>query len=423
MKRKYLFEGPQVINNLDKAIEIINTQWSSPDDYWYVKILQRKKDNDNVVDDEGRSIFVNGSAWVDGDKDDNRIGYVVVKGNTKEEAINSLLNATVTIFDSWVDFVGNKHISSNDGNIGSIIEVCRAFNARAYMSSYKRSFDSFRNREPKKSGMMPGAILGLAGKTDPSSRERVFDHLTNHQRIGSNPYYLIDCDDESENVQTQILDFLKNDYNIEPLQSYKTHNGVHFLVDLSKAIRKKDNMPVKNTTVMNEFAGEINYYLKTLYGNETKVRKGDKRGQENPAELEHDRPIILFSEVGIEGRNVEHPEWQKYRNYPMGEFRTAPDSDVKPAKQRQKKVKASNKITFMLPISKDGKANGYFKCDGSSKDLVINALKERFPKMPIDRIISLAGNDKFYVTESLNTRDIIKGVIMEFIEKINYGIL
>ena len=417
----FLIEGVETINNLDAAVNIIQTQWSSPDDYWYVKILQRQKDNDKVVDDEGNPIFVNDKPWLDGDASDNRIGYAIIKGNTMEEAVNSLLNATITIFDSWIDFIGTKHVSSNDGNIGAIIEVCRAFNARAYMSSYKRSFDSFKDREPKKTGVMPSAILSLAGKTDPSSRERVFDHLTNHQRIGSNPYYLVDCDDEDENIHNKVLSFLKTDYNIKPLNIYHTHNGIHFLIDLSKAVRQKDNVAVTNVTVMNDFANEINYYFKTLYGNEAKIRKGTKRKQENPIELEHDKPIILYSEVGIQGRNVAHPEWQTYRNYPNKESRIG--KSVKTSSPKSKVVKATKKVKsapkqmFVLNLTnKDGKTN-VFKCDASSKESVINALKERFPKWPDSIIMNHVNNKSNYVMESKTIKTIISEVLNEFIKR------
>lgn len=418
---RFLVEGVERINNLETAIKIIETQWSSPDDYWYVKIIQRKKDNNNVVDDEGRQIFVNGKAWLDGDKYDNRIGYVIVKGNTMEEAVNSLLNATVTIFDSWVDFIGNKHVSSNNGNIGAIIDVCRAFNARAYMSSYKRSYDSFKNREPKKTGVMPSVILGLAGKTDPSSRERVFDHLTNHQKIRSNPYYLVDCDDEDEGTQNKVLSFLEKEYNIKPLNVYHTHNGIHFLIDLSKAVRQRDNTSVTTTTVMDTFAKEINYYLKSLYGNETKIRKSTKKGQENPIELEHDKPIILYSEVGVQGRNIAHPEWQKYRNYPNKELRTVKRTKKQPPKntipKNTKKNNNSHGSIFTLKIkNKDGKTS-VFKCDASSKEDVIAALRRKFPNWSDNTIMRHVGNPDNYITEGRLMKKIITEVINEFMIK------
>ena len=410
MRNKYLIEGVEAINNLDIAINIIKTQWNSPDDYWYVKILQRQKDNSNVIDDEGNSIFTNGSPWLDGDKHDNRIGYAIIKGNTKEEAINSLLNATVTIFDSWIDFIGKKYIANNDGNIGAIIQVCRAFNARAYMTSYKRSFNSFKDREPKKNGVMPNAILNLAGKTDPSSRERVFDHLTNHQRIGSNPYYLIDCDDEDEKIHNKVLTFLETKYNIRPLNVYRTHNGIHFLIDLSKAVRQEDNVPVTSVTIMNTFANEINHYFKTLYGNEAKIRKGTKREQENPIELEHDKPIILYSEVGVKGRNIAHPEWQTYRKYPNRELRTNTPS------KRVNKPKRVPKPMFVLKLS-NGNKTSVFKCDASSKESVFAALKERFPKWPDAVIMKHLNNDNNYVMEARTIKSIVNEVLNEFLKK------
>ena len=318
MRKKMLLEGPQIVNNLDLAIRIIKNQWESPDDYWYVKIIQRNKDNSNVVDRDGKSIFSKkGKTWLDGRNNENKIGYVVVKGETVNDAIDSLINPKVTIFDSWVDFIGQKVIQSNDNKFGAIIEVCRAFNARAYMAMYKKSFSDFSNRDAGTDLMTPKVYQALRGDMSPSARERVFDHITNHTRMPSVPFWLVDCDDEDEVTQEKVLDYMYKEFGLKPIDTYKSHGGVHYLLDFSKITTSPKEMQA--------IADDMNAFFKTLYP-ETPVKEKKKgeiaKTQSNPIEVEHNKNIILYSEVGIPGRNVPHPEWQKNTIYPVPELRS-----------------------------------------------------------------------------------------------------
>lgn len=328
--RDLINEGVEKINNLTYAIEeIIKKQWSSPDDYWYVSISQRQKDNSNVVDDNGMSIFsgkikkrkgkevIDNIGWEDGDSSQNRIGYVVVKGNTVNEAIDSLINPTVTIFESWRYFFdGKKQISSNDGKMNSIIQVCRMFNARAYFSSYKRSYSKLNGFDPRDTNVTK-PIISLRGKTDPISRERVFDFVSTRKFPFNQhkPVWFVDCDDENEEKNAQVVNGIKEICGVDP-KIYRTHNGVHYIIDMSHYYTNK-----KDIKIAWGILNALKQFLYSLYGNTVEKRTKDTPKQPNPIEIDMGYSIILYSEVGIKGRNISHPKWQKNRNYPVSDLR------------------------------------------------------------------------------------------------------
>ena len=304
MKKRIIKEGAEVINNINVACKIIRDQWSSPDDYWYLFITQRVKDNFNVVDDNGNSIF-SSKGWDDGNEKENRIGYAVIMGNTVEEAVNSLLNPRIKIFGSVTRYVGTNEIQGNDGRMDSVIELCKKFNARAYLSQYKRSYKEF--TDPKKfsiSRFTPSEIKSLYGKTDDESLKRIFHYVNVNRPKPSRPFYLIDCDDEDPRKQQQVLDQLSK-VGLSVAYAYQTHAGVHYLVDLSTVA----NSP----SARKDLAKNLNTYFRSLYGKEEE--KGDHLAQTNPIEIERDKNIILYSEVGVNGRNVANPEWQKGLNF------------------------------------------------------------------------------------------------------------
>lgn len=329
-RKDLINEGVEKINNLNYAIEgIIKKQWSSPDDYWYVSISQRQKDNSNVTDDNGMSIFsgrikktkdgqsVENVGWEDGDSSQNKIGYVVVKGNTVDEAIDSLANPTVTIFESWRYFFdGKKQISSNDGQMGSIIEICRMFNARAYFSSYKRSYGKYNGFDPKDTNVTK-PIISLRGKTDPISRERVFDFVSTRKFPFNQhkPVWFVDCDDENKEINSKVVSGIKKICGVDP-KIYETHNGVHYIIDMSQYYTNK-----KGIKVAWGILNTLKQFLYDLYGNKIEKRKKDTPKQPNPIEIDMGYSIILFSEVKMGGKNIASPEWQKIKKYPVPDLR------------------------------------------------------------------------------------------------------
>ena len=81
-----LNEHVNEIYNVNAGIKLIDAQWESPDDFWYIYITQRRKDN--------RDTFVkNHNASGSKTFGDNYIAYGIVQGNTKEEAIEGLKTA------------------------------------------------------------------------------------------------------------------------------------------------------------------------------------------------------------------------------------------------------------------------------------------------------------------------------------------
>ena len=380
MKRNIIHESKEIINNKDFIVSnIIKKQWSSPDDYWYVSILQRQKDNSNVLDSEGNSIFVgNGKKWIDGDFSDNRIGYVIVSGNTVEEAIDSLLNAKVTIFDSWIPLIDNqKTIECNDNNFGSIISVCRRFNARAYISMYKRSLSKNSSKDLPQDIYTPNILKNeLTGKTDTSSRERIFDFVSTHKPRTNLPLWFIDCDEESDDINEYVYNYIVRNCGVEP-QCYQTHNGYHYLIDM--------NWAADDAKEIKKIKKGLNTFLYNLYGNEGNLGKRGK--QLNPITIENDKKLILYSEVGVEGRNVEHPDWQTIRDYPVPELRRRrkKSATVKPIKKEPRKV-------FSI-----GTNNGRFECDATDTALLYDSLKKRFPNFKDDVIKKLMNNPGNYI--------------------------
>ena len=330
MNKVIITEGQEIINNLSLAVELVQKQWESEDDYWYVSICQRRKDNGNVIDDNGMSIFsgklrktknghvIDNIGWEDGDSSKNKIGYVVVRGKTLDEAINCLLNPTVIIFESWKGFFGGKkQISSNDRKMSSIIRVCRMFNARAYFSSYKKSYSALYGTDPHDLRVTK-PIIALRGKNDPISRERVFDFVSTRKAAHNLPIWFVDCDDEGEEINRKVSDYIKSACGVEP-RIYKSHGGVHYLIDMSHYFSDKKGRSIANNIVKN-----LRQFFYSLYGNQ--VTKGIKRGkndskQQNPIELDMGYNIILYSEAGVKGRNISHPEWQKNLNYPVPDLR------------------------------------------------------------------------------------------------------
>ena len=319
-ENKILTEHVDTVFNLDIAAKIIRDTWESPDDYWYISILQRRKDNDQVVDDFGKSIFVsqsNRQKFDGGNERANAIGYAIISGRTMEEALNALYCPTVNIFPIWINTLGmGRVIKCGDNKIENIVRICDTLNARAYMNIYKKSYIENSSREPGTDLMTPVKIQQLRGKSDFDSKEKVFNFYSSRSNKPSAPFYLVDCDLEDNASQNKVVSILKK-YGITPDYQYQTHNGCHFIFDIRKL-----NLGAKEAK---HVLKNLKYEFESTFGvinPDAKVdAKGINKTQLSDVELEHDKKMILYSSVGRAGLNVRNPLWNAKRVYPNPELR------------------------------------------------------------------------------------------------------
>lgn len=242
----FLNEHNSVVNNIKSAEDIIRKQWSSPDDYWYIKIEQRKKDFRNYNKRNGGS----GKWWVrtfgmDGTSRENHVGYAVVMGNTAEDAVNSLFNAKVHIHE-WARqyFNGQSSIVSN-GNCDAIIAVCDAMYARAYMTINKRSMSE------TKSVVKLDNQRGINGRRsfEERSMQAKFGKNSQNDWDAKRPWTLIDCDIDDPNEQAKLEKFM-GDAGHKYAMKYSSHDGMHYLFD-NPDISKTDFKPFLGAKTIN----------------------------------------------------------------------------------------------------------------------------------------------------------------------------
>lgn len=217
-----------VIFDLAGGIDFIEKYWESPDDMWWIEIEQRYKDfrNHNRRNNKvpGSSSF---KKWTrvpgsDGKGNGNHVGYVIIRGRTKEEAKKSLLNAVVHL-NPWAAQKFGKKIVTSNGYMEAIIDVCNFFFARAYMTINKRSINSVLDRA--KSDVKVGLFKG-----------REFHHRAGQPKEGNDgqvdwdkerPILFIDCDIEDEGGRRELDSFLKKN-NIDIIRKIESHDGVHY---------------------------------------------------------------------------------------------------------------------------------------------------------------------------------------------------
>ena len=231
--KKILSEHVDEVYQLDTAINIISKQWESPDDFWYVYISQRYKDNLNTFrknhQGDGSTNFRV-----------NFIAYGIVSGNTKEEAIESLKHIQMNVnpsFQKMVSTKGNviKKINS-PRDISAIMLLCNKFNARCYMTINKRSMKETNNyaESLKKRGMEKDREFQFAaGRQMPKDDKNV-------KWTKVRPWGLIDCDIDDKQAQQELEDYL-NRNGITPEMKYESHDGMHYLFSTRDAERLKFN--------------------------------------------------------------------------------------------------------------------------------------------------------------------------------------
>ena len=229
--QRILKEHVDEVYQLDTAVELINRQWTSSDDFWYVYISQRKKDNPNTFhknhNGDGSSNF-----------QVNFVAYGVVSGNTKDEAIESLKHITMNINRSYQNMISVKGNSikqlKSTRDISAIILLCNKFNARCYMTINKRSMTQTMGyaNSLKSRGMERGAEFQFA-----AGRQMTKDDA-NVKWTKVRPWGLIDCDIDDPTAQRELENYLAKN-GITPELKYESHDGMHYLFSTRDAERLK----------------------------------------------------------------------------------------------------------------------------------------------------------------------------------------
>lgn len=280
-------EHVDVINNLNKVIEIIKEDWSSPDDFWHIEIVNRKKDDVNnqiknpyyfkQKKNGDNQYFTmtsksNNKHEIESTRSKNFIAYGIVKGNTVEEAVNSLLNPTL-YFTNWAcKLLGMEKYTTNDGNMKAIIDVCNQFYARSYISMNKRSYESVQSSLKKK------GLENYGINSWPFSRESQRKILSN-EKYTKRPWALIDFDIDDEEVAKQFEEYLRNN-GVKIRYKLNSHNGIHYLVNY-----KDNNMAKKMKLNLDNF----DIRNKTF---------GIRNSNDKAVTLEHDNKLLLYSPCG-----------------------------------------------------------------------------------------------------------------------------
>lgn len=266
-KKHMLNEHVNEIWQLDTAIQLIDKQWQSPDDFWYVYIAQRGKDNLGTFHKIGNN---DNSAKFRV----NFIGYGVVSGNTKNEAIDNLKHIKMTINRSYQDKISNKgrivkEIES-PRDLSAITFLCNKFNARCYMTINKRSMTDATNyaNSLKQRGREPGAEFQFA-----AGRQMDKDDA-NVKWTQVRPWGLIDCDIDDKQAQQELEQFLAKN-GITPEAKYESHDGMHYLFSTRDAQRLnydyfdkkyRNNTGRRNTDPMVLFKGDACMLLYSACG-------------------------------------------------------------------------------------------------------------------------------------------------------------
>ena len=215
----------RIVDNIDVAVDLIRKQWTSPDDCWWVKIEQRKKDAIAYSKRGGKGRYWTRKSRTDGTDRENHVGYLLVRGHTVDDCVNSLLNGVVRLNPWAAREVGTKVFYSN-GNAEAIKTVCNIFFARAYITINRRSISMAVNkaRDDKQTGLFRG---------------REFHHRVGQARDGVDksgfnwrvirPYGLIDCDVDNKVAQAELERYL-NKNNVDILAKRQSHDGMHYII-------------------------------------------------------------------------------------------------------------------------------------------------------------------------------------------------
>lgn len=262
-----------VVDNISSIIEMIGEQWASPDDVWWIKIEARIKDYMNYSkrrkpDEPVR--WWKRKSGIDSTNRENHVGYVIIRGHTKEACQDSLRNAVVHL-NPWAAREFGRDSVYSYGNSEAIRTVCDKFFARSYITINPRSMSSTINR----------AKMDKANIYHNPFKGREFHHRVGQARTGIDssgvnwtvlrPYGLVDCDVDDARGQAELERYFA-DNNVDVMLKKQSHDGMHYIISIEQA---------KN----------LDFDFMDKYS--TNNRKGDKNVLFKP-----DANIIVYSPVG-----------------------------------------------------------------------------------------------------------------------------
>ena len=259
-------EHVALVDNTSSAEKLIHMQWTSPDDFWFVQITQRKKDYRSYNRRHGGNAMwwkrVNG---IDGTSRENFAGYGVVSGNTADEAVESLKNITINL-NPWAQKIVGTNVVTSNGNMEAVRDVCDKLYARSYISINKRSMSHAQQRVQ---------IWNAKGKG-----ERAFEKHASRNREDPRdekyyPYVLIDNDIDNQQAWQEIGDYLKKK-NYNPVFSLPSHDGQQIIMD--------------NPAVANDRSVDFTPFFRKYATNN---KPGDP-----PILIKRDAKMILYSPCG-----------------------------------------------------------------------------------------------------------------------------
>lgn len=263
------------VDNIKEITDFILSTWSSPTDMWWIKLDSRKKDwiSRNKRNPNGKPKMWSSVGGEDGTGRENHVGYAIVRGRTKEDAIRSLKYAVVHLNPWAAKILGGTEKLYSNGGCEAIKTACNVFFARAYITINQRDIGATieRSRADKKKGMF---------------KNREFHHRAGQARTGvdrsgkdwsvERKFGLVDCDVDN----TQAQSWLENYFAQKGVTVHfkkPSFDGMHYFITIDDGNKCDWNY--------------INKYMEKNYN--TRNRPGDP-----PVLFKPDANAMLYSNVG-----------------------------------------------------------------------------------------------------------------------------
>lgn len=220
------------VDSISDIQNFIASTWSSPNDMWWIKIEARKKD---FISYNKRNGGKNQKWWkpvggADSTNRENHVGYAIVRGRTKEDAVKSIQNAVVHL-NPWAARIAGTKVLYSNGGAEAIKTACNQFFARAYITVNQRQMDATidRARQDKKQGLFKG---------------REFHHRAGQMRTGvdksgkdwsaERKYGLVDCDVDNAQAQAWLENYFAQK-GVDIKVKKPSHDGMHYIISIADA--------------------------------------------------------------------------------------------------------------------------------------------------------------------------------------------